>query len=116
MSHPLTTFLRFAPTQSRRLLVLALCVIIAIALAPGQVTHAVTSVTVTSSADGIAPPGCTLRAAVQAINTMTSVGGCTVDGSTNTILFQAGLGPITLTTGELAITTTMTITGNGANV
>jgi len=76
------------------------------------------SITVTSLADTLgAGNGVTLRDAIQAANTDTSVDGSVAGqaGIQNVIVFQAGLnGRIALTNGELTISSSLKIQGLGA--
>ena len=74
------------------------------------------TITVTTLADVTANDGqVTLREAIQAANTDTSVDGSTAGAGDDTIVFNAGLaGPLALTQNELTITSNITITGNKA--
>ncbi len=74
------------------------------------------AIVVTSLADNTAVDGqITLREAIQAANTNLSVDGSVAGSGADVITFGAGLnGTIALSLGQLTISETVTITGNGA--
>jgi CSLREA domain-containing protein len=81
---------------------------IALAIALGAGGAQAANITVNSAADAVLPANdgtCTLREAIRAANTNTAVDACAPGTSgLDTIQFNAGLGTITLTSGQLDIT------------
>jgi CSLREA domain-containing protein len=108
-----------AISRSRMLAVAA--VIGALALsAPAAALGA--QITVTTTADTITGGQCSLRAAISAANTDTTVAGCAAGSGTDTVLVPAGHCALTLAaanedanaTGDLDITSNIVISGAGA--
>ena len=91
---------------------------VALAIALGSASAQAATITVTSNADAALPAddgNCTLREAIAAANANAAVDTCTPgDAGLDTITFADGLGTITLTTGQLEITETVSITGPAA--
>ncbi len=71
------------------------------------------TITVNTLNDTVVAGSCSLRGAIQAINTLAAAGGCPIGAAGDTITFSVA-GAITLTSPELALTRNMTITGPGA--
>jgi CSLREA domain-containing protein len=101
--------MRIKPTL-RALLALA-----AVLVAIGQADT--TTITVTTFADdnGTDPSTCSLREAVQAVNTKLAFGGCPAGARVGDNVIQLDAGRYPLTGGELAITSAMTIKGQDTN-
>jgi CSLREA domain-containing protein len=91
---------------------------IALALTLGTAGAQAANISVNSAADAALPANdgnCTLREAIQAANTNIAVDSCPAGTSEpDTIQFNAGLGTITLTSGQIDITETLSITGPAA--
>ena len=74
------------------------------------------TITVNSLSDPGSAGICTLRDAVQAANTDTAVNGCTAGSGDDTIDLTGVTGTVTLTGGDLATSSNITINGPGASL
>lgn len=78
-----------------------------------QITRADTTITVTTLTDEVSTNGnCSLREAIQAVNSDAAVDACSADSNTSTIILPAGT--YYLTGGSLIINSDISIIGSGA--
>ena len=90
---------------------------LAIALALGALSARAATITVTDGGDALGSGGCTLRDAVVSANTDNAgSSSCTAGSGADTIVFDAGLSPstVTLSGTELSVTSPVTIDGGAA--
>ena len=107
---------KYISKESRGVTIAPLAAAIGLALGSTQLQAA--TITVDSLLDGSLENRCTLRDAVEAANTDTSVAGCTAGSGMDEIIFDSSIhgGTIFLTEGPIGLSSSMVIQGPGPDL